>query len=857
MHSIASLMLAFLTSTILLGQTTFTNVNSQIPGLINTQGLLDGCGVSMVDFNADGWDDLSFATANDGARFFTNEDGSFAEVDLGIAVEENGKMITWVDFDNDGDKDLFLTHRYGRCKLYRNDDGIFVDISTSTGFPQDSEHLTTGAGWADYDRDGLLDVYICNFNSPFGNENVLHNNYLFRNLGDGTFEDVSLAANVHNGAQQTYQMVWFDYNNDSWPDMYVINDRLFHSNSLYHNNGDGTFSDVALASGTDISIYAMSATAFDYNSDGWQDLYITNGIEGNAFFQNNSDGTFTDISAITGTQGFSVCWAASILDHDNNGYQDIHVAVWASGFPVQQNHFWTYEGGLNFTYSPSTFPDNTMQGYSSAVGDINNDGFTDMVMHNDAPYQASLWQCDGNDNHFIKLHAEGTLSNRDAIGTLFELSSAGGTQYRYTKCGEDYMTQNSTCDIVGLGSDTIVESITVTWPSGLIEEYFDLTADSSYTFIEGNTINMSINASATEICSNDTAFFSTILTDGVTWSNGSETSSIEAFIGDTISYVHVTQGITFYSDTIIVQQTPSAELNISSTDLTCYNDQSGEISIQSINGVGIQSVLINNEVIELPATGLNAGITELLVNDSNGCSQTAMVELHQPDSLYAEMNISSPSCYGLNDGELQINLFGGTLPYSIDSVGLDFSQMGAGEYAITVIDSSACSFIVELEIEGPAELILEVEFLDDFGDGGSADAEATGGTGTITPNWSTGSSEWSANNLPPGDYWVSVTDSLGCTDSTSFQILNLGIEIGQNDVFSVYPVPSEGFLNIISPKQCVILIYDDLGKNVSNHNLNKGVNSLNISHFPPGAYFIMEKKSGTSSIKPSTFLLVN
>lgn len=838
-----------------LSQSTFTNYNTLLPTDVNTLNSTDGCGVSMLDFDGDGWDDLSFTMAQGGARFFKNENGSFSEVDFGIEGEDNGKMVTWIDFDNDGDKDLFLTHRYSRCRLFRNDDGILTEISDDTGFPQDTDHLTTGAAWADYDKDGLLDVYICNFNSPFFND-VLKTNYLYRNLGDGTFEDVTLAADVANSSQQTFQAVWFDYNNDDWPDMYVINDRTFHKNSLYRNNGDGTFTDQGTESGTDISIYAMSATSFDYNSDGFQDLYITNGIEGNAFFHNNGDGTFSNIAQITGTSGFSICWAASILDHDNSGQQDIHVAVWAIGFPSQQNHFWSYEGGLIFDYNTETFLDDLTQGYSAAVGDINNDGFFDLVMHNDAPNNASLWQNDGNDNHFIKFKTEGTISNRDGVGTLVVIESDGEAQYRYTKCGEDYLTQNSACEIVGLGQDTIVEQITLTWPSGLIENYFDLPVDSTYHFIEGNSFDLSINTPQTSICPGETATLTSNLSDVLTWSTGSTAPTIQITSADTISFIVEIQGMNFFSDTLIISEIAAADVLISSSDLLCWEDQSGTIGVESTNEVGLMDILMNDLLTNLPIDSLSGGIYELAILDDNGCEHIYSVTINEPDSLIAEAEVSSPTCFGLSDGTINISGFGGTLPYSIDSLGLNFSQIPAGTYNLTLLDSNLCSAAVIVEVSEPEELSLELTYLDDIGEGGSADATATGGSGSADLLWSTGSVDWSIDGLEPGEYWATVTDSLGCSDSASFTILDLSIAQYSLATLRIFPVPSTGKLSIESPVYFLASIHDQMGRKVIELVIENGLNIIDFTGLEAGIYFITENEKASVSIKPTKFILI-
>lgn len=229
-----------------------------------------GSGVSFVDFDQDGWDDLSFASGpGQPVKFFKNNAGVFSEIDLGlINLNYQTKQINWIDFDNDGDKDLFVTSNTHGNKLFENTGGlIFLDITTTSGFPINNV-FTNGASWADYDNDGFLDVFLC---SKDATTQTTTPNFLYRNNGDGTFSNVSTTAGIDSDNHLTFCSVFIDINNDGWQDIYTSNDKGYNLNQLYKNNGDGTFTEIGASSGTNLGINAMTTTplAITTTMAGW------------------------------------------------------------------------------------------------------------------------------------------------------------------------------------------------------------------------------------------------------------------------------------------------------------------------------------------------------------------------------------------------------------------------------------------------------------------------------------------------------------------------------------------------------------------------------------------------------------
>jgi len=223
-----------------------------------------GGGVSFCDFNGDGWDDLTYATT-DGQEvyFFKNVSGTFTKVDLGINDTFRSKQVIWVDYDNDGDKDFFTTSYIGVNKFYRNDGNLnFTDISGSCGLFTDDMYCD-GATFGDIDKDGDLDLFVCNLDKITLNQR----NYLYRN-DNGTFTDISTTSGITLGNQLSFCASFFDYDNDGDQDIYVYNDKPGQINRLFQNNGSGAFTDVSIASGAGMAIDVMSTTIGDYNSDG-------------------------------------------------------------------------------------------------------------------------------------------------------------------------------------------------------------------------------------------------------------------------------------------------------------------------------------------------------------------------------------------------------------------------------------------------------------------------------------------------------------------------------------------------------------------------------------------------------------
>ncbi|MGH1363165.1 MAG: FG-GAP-like repeat-containing protein [Calditrichia bacterium] len=443
-----------------------------------------GGGVSFCDFDGDGWDDLTFASSNGQTLFILKNyaGGYFSTVgQIGISVAAPSKTILWLDYDNDGDKDLFVANVDHSNKLYRNDGNNFFDITALSGISTTAQK-TIAACAGDYNNDGYLDLYITN-------RSGMMPNYLYRNNGNGTFTDVTPLAGVADASRLPLAAAFLDVNRDGWQDIYIANDRMA-GNTLFMNNGDGTFADVSANSDAGLTMDAMGIAIGDYDNDFDLDMYISNTEVGNALMQNDGNGNFTNIAATAGVEVNKVCWGVNFLDYDNDTDLDLYVSVNHPSPEVTDisNGFFENSSG-NFNWRSNVgFESDSSFSWGNAIGDLNNDGYYDIADINSLPDRASVWQNSGAENKWIKLMLTGTVSNRDAVGSIIEVHVAGQKFIRSIHCGLSYLSQNSSTEIIGLGSAGHADSVIVYWPSGDTDTYQNLAAGSTYLLEEGTNI---------------------------------------------------------------------------------------------------------------------------------------------------------------------------------------------------------------------------------------------------------------------------------------------------------------------------------------------------------------------------------
>ncbi len=484
-------MIRFLIS--LLSIAAFTNLYGQqiafsevalSQGINHTYPIGLGAGVSFVDINNDGWPDLTLPS-DDGepVQIYLNQQQQFLNSTFQYNITDlyESKTVLWVDFDNDMDRDLFITNVTGENRLYRmDDDGMLVDISDSSGIST-ATLQTIAACWADYDNDGLLDLYIANYPMEISN-------LLYRNLGNGKFEDVTALAGVADDGKMPLAVSFLDYDNDGWQDLYTANDRGT-INSLYRNRGDGSFEDVSVASNSDLMFNAMGIAIGDYDDNGFSDMYITNTSNGNGLLRNNGDGTFTEVADSLGVGVQKLCWGTNFFDCDNDGDLDLFVsAEW--GPTNNADVLFANNGNGQFLEVVNAgFSSAHNNSHGNAIADFNRDGYEDIAVLTLDPENLDLWENSGGFNRWLQLRLVSTSGNSDAVGSRIDYYISGKPRMRTTHCGISYLSQNSYYTTLGMGTDRKIDSLIVSWPSGNQTHYYDLAELQRLILNENGTIS--------------------------------------------------------------------------------------------------------------------------------------------------------------------------------------------------------------------------------------------------------------------------------------------------------------------------------------------------------------------------------
>jgi enediyne biosynthesis protein E4 len=489
-----------------------------------------GGGVALLDYDNDGRLDVFFTN---GARvddpmpdgkaadksdpkfwnrlYHQNADGTFTDVtekagltgmpqnhyDMGVAVG---------DYDNDGFEDIYVTGFGGNTLYHNNGNGTFTDVTKTAGVA--GGEWSASAGFFDYDNDGKLDLFVtryidwtyktnryCGERKPGYRAYCHPDNYdgvtdiLYHNNGDGTFTDVSKKAGVANPNGKGLGVSFADYDGDGFTDIFVANDSV--QCFLYHNNGNGTFSEVGLLAGVGFNedgktFAGMGADFSDFNNDGFPDIVVTDlSNERYMVFRNNGDGSFRDATNLSGvgaaTMAFSG-WSTHLFDYDNDGWKDLFVAQAHVMDTIQQTSpNLTYmqpplllrneSGHFTRVIAGDAFQKD-WAGRGAAFGDIDNDGDIDVVVSNLGQNAYMLRNDGGSRQNWIGIDTVGKKSNRDGIGSRVKVISASGTtQYFTVNTAVGYLSASDKRLVVGLGADSTAKLVEIRWPSGVVQKF--------------------------------------------------------------------------------------------------------------------------------------------------------------------------------------------------------------------------------------------------------------------------------------------------------------------------------------------------------------------------------------------------
>jgi hypothetical protein len=494
-----------------------------------------GAGCAFLDYDNDGWMDIYLVNSGKAdfyapprplrnALYRNNRDGTFTDVTekAGVGGGGYGMGVAVGDYNGDGLPDLYVT-QFGRNILYRNNgDGTFTDVTQKAGVG--AAGWSSSAVWFDYDNDGKLDLFVCQFaefDAALGcgtDKDGVHHyciprifkprpSWLFHNNGDGTFTDVSRESGIADHLGKAWGVVAADLNGDGLMDLFVSNDTV--ANFLFMNRGGGKFEETGFAANVAYSDdgrarSGMGVDAADFNQDGWTDLFVAN-IDEEIFslYENNHDGTFEDVAMPLGigmpTRWMSG-WGLKFFDYDNDGDLDL---ILANGFPDdlvdEISSKVTYrEPLLLFHGDGKTFRDVSAQSgpvfaknlaaRGLAIGDFNNDGAVDVLISVNDGAPLLLKNTAARGNHWLGLSLAGRKSNPDAIGARV-VYQAGDLKRSRTKVGGgSFLSSHDPRMVLGLGGRPKIDWLEVHWPQpgGTVERFTDLPVDRYISVVEGS-----------------------------------------------------------------------------------------------------------------------------------------------------------------------------------------------------------------------------------------------------------------------------------------------------------------------------------------------------------------------------------
>jgi len=514
----------------------FTLKNSVSPHRYSIETMTGG--VALFDYDNDGLLDIFFTngaaipslektdSSFSNRLFHNNGDGTFTDVTekAGLAGVGYSMGVAAGDYDNDGFVDLYVTGVNRNQLFHNNGDGTFSDVTEKAGVtgtvPGIGKAWAVAAGWFDYNNDGLLDLLVVNYlnydlktaaacsvgklptycspNDFQGTPNIL-----YRNNGDGTFTDVSAASHIGQYVGKGMGVAFADYDGDGFTDIFISNDT--YPNFLFHNNGDGTFTDQASDAGvayneTGKTVAGMGADFRDLNNDGLPDIFHT-AMFGDTFslYANEGKGQFGDVtssSGLTAATGRLTAWGTGAYDFDNDGWKDLftaNAAILDNSVEVEHrpyrlpNRIFRNSGDLKFEdVSGAAGTDFAVPAAhrGAAFGDLNNDGKVDVVITvlNGAP--EIFMNRTESGRHWIILKLVGVKDNRDGLGTKIKITTAHGSQYNEATTALSYNSSSDKRVHFGLGEDAVIDRIELAWPTGVKQVLRGVKADQVLTIRE-------------------------------------------------------------------------------------------------------------------------------------------------------------------------------------------------------------------------------------------------------------------------------------------------------------------------------------------------------------------------------------
>jgi len=677
---------------------------------VNTQLQFGSHGCGFFDFDNDGLDDITFIQETDSVVLYKNTGGSFISIPSVAFQIGQIRQALWVDYDNDGDNDLFMTSTFGFSRLYQNDGNFnFTDVTTAAGISTAVAN-NFGVTFADYDVDGYLDFYLARYQMSGDVNNPNHLNALYRNNGNGTFTDMTIFAGVADSLQPSFMGAWIDINRNGLPDLYVINDRVLWGNSMYLNNGDGTFTDITAICGAEMyGQDPMGVTFADYNNDGDLDIAISNGgppTKPVRLYTANGENTFFENAGPMGISvpvTFMCTWGGSWLDIDNNTFLDLYMTTGllmpANG--EVRNYLFRSNNANSFNDSPASFAGNHVAAsYSVAKGDIDNDGYADLIVQNAKNFNAFIWKNNlgpATGNNYIKITLEGTTSNTMAIGSWVTVYCQGNAYTHYTRCGESFISQDSQHHIFGLGQNEAIDSIVIDYPSGITDVYYNVPANQHVYLTEAETLTFDLenSSNSSTVCASSDVQLSAPPFSSYLWNTGETTQSITVSqSGQYFVTAYNSQGFPYVSDTTEFIVVSEVFINQSIEDALCFGDENGSASLTVFNDADDYQINWSNGGIGLEQSNLATGNYTYNYSDTYGCTFFGEFQINQGNEILLFSETTNQTTF--TTGTLQIMALGGTPPFIITVNGNPLisnpMDVDSGTYIVAVLDANGCVY---------------------------------------------------------------------------------------------------------------------------------------------------------------------